>query len=444
MQSRPQVIEIAISDIIVSALRHLKQIIFFGIICALVLGCWQGYIEFRKTQITPTSEALEEYERQLRDLNKTIERTNAGLADERQYINESLYMGLNPYGCYMCEINLSMDNIIVPQDMQFGQDVNPADYIAAKIGAQYMTFWDAFDLGPELGLAKYADVEDRYIRELLTVSCNLERITIKAYEKTESDARALAKAAMELLSSKTKDTVSVSYSHKLIQTAIDTKFLISEEIKAAQEKHYDNIDTYIDNISEAEESIKKLDAPDTPTKAVIKKAIIGGLVGVILACIYFVIRDIFKGIMQSAGQLSSYIRLDCLGNISDKKSGLYGKLMSSFAGEKKYANGNAALEYIVEMVGSAAANGKLLVSSTLAIPADDAKVQSLMTTLKSKGIDAVYGPSINTDPNSLEKLMRSDSLLLIENCGKTILKEGLEAKLLAEKFDKNVVGYVLV
>lgn len=444
MQNQPQVIEIAISDLIVSALRHLKQIITFGIICALVLGCWQGFQEYQKARDTSASEALEEYERQLRDLQKTIERSNTSLANERQYLNESIYMSLNPYGSYLCEINLNLDDVDVPEDMRFGQNVNPSDYISAKILDQYITIWNSFDLEKDLGIPAYASVEDRYIRELLTVSSSADGLTIKAYEKTESDARVLAKASTDLIVGKTKDVIAISYKHKLVQTAINTKLQISDEIKTAQETHYDNIDTYIDNISEAEESIKKLDPPDTPLKAIIKKMIIGAFVGGIIACCYLVTKDTFSGILQSAGQLSSYAKLDCFGNIGDKAPGLYGKLLSSFAREKKYANGNAALSYISEMADSSVHGGKLFVGSTLDLSSDNVKVQSVMSALRSKGVDAIYGPSINTDPESLEKLKSADNLLLLENCGKTHLKESNEAKMLAEKLGKKAVGFVLV
>lgn len=437
-------VEITISDILVSFLRNIKQIIIFALICALILGCWQGFIEYKNLSDTTASEAIEEYYRQLRDLEKTIERSNTGLENERKYISESLYMGLNPYGCYLCRIDLSFDDIVVPDEMRFGQDVNPTDYIAEKIRSQYKSLWDAFDLGKELGISKYASVDDRYVRELVTMNSTANGLTITAYEASESDARALAKAALGLIEGVKKDVAAVSYSHKLVETAINTKLQISETMRLDQETHYDNIDTYVDNISEAEESIKKLDEPDTPFRAVLKKVLIGGAVGFVLAAVYFMARSLLKDILQSPGQLTEYSNLVCLGCYHKIGSNMFDRLIASLSGEKTYASGEDSLLYISEMAKSFSDDERLFVSSTLDIPKDDTSVQSVVSALRAKGINVEYGPSVNTDHESLEHLKESDALLLIESCGKTLIKNADEAKSLAEKLGKKAIGFVLI
>ena len=437
-----QEIEIAISDVMLILLRHIKKILIFGIICALLFNAVQGIVRSGKKIEEPTSETLGEYERKLSDYERIIERSKAAIENERKYINESIFMGLNPYGSYCTSINLRIDDIQIPEGMLFSQDFsNPKDYITDRIRAQYYQLWDAYDLGSMLGLAKYADVGERYIRELVSIDSSTDGILLCAYGATESDARELAKAAEDLLLSETGGgAASVSYMHSLVETAVSTRLQISDDIRDAQNLHYENINTYIDNISDAEEGINKLEHPFV---RIVKKFLLYGVVGVIAAGAYFVLISVWRGVVQSAAQIQSNTGIDYIGSIAESKTGLFGKLESNLAGEKNYRSGEDALLYIGEMAESFS-SGRVMVSSTLELDENSDAVQKILVALKAKGVDAVFGAAITTNPWSLESLKNSDSLLLIEQTQKTRLCDVTEAKLLSEKLGKKTIGYAMV
>lgn len=442
MQNQPQVIEIAISDLIASGLRHIKQIIVFGIIFAVVLGCLQGIVELYNSRNESTNEAIAEYNRQLRDYQRSIDRSETALSNERQYLNESILMSLNPYACFVSDTTLVIGDINIPENLALAQDVTSTDYIAEKICSQYMMIWNSFDLCSELGLEKYSSTDDKYIREILSLTCEDSMLTVHAFAETEKDVKDLAEAAVGLIRSKTQDAISLSYPHTLLSASISTRSEISKEILAEQELHRDNIDTYSDTIAESNVAIKKLKKPDTPLEAVIKKAIIGGFSGLVFSCIYLILKDVFVGIMQSSSQLAAYSKLDFLGNVSEKnvhKS----RTSVSIAGEQEFESIESAIAYLGQIVSSLVQDRKLFVGSTLNIPENDVIVLDIMNELKSRGINAIYGPAINTNPDSLGKMMTMEEVLLIECCGQTIIRNVAEVRMLSERMNKKLIGFIV-
>ncbi len=445
---------IAISDVLVSFFRHFKKIFIFAVALALLLGVLQGVIEIRKALNPAEEDARNEYERDLLALEKTIERSQLALENEREYINDSLWMGLNPYNTYRARIILNVENVEIPKDMVFGQDTNPLDYISNRILNQYVVGWSNLVLPDVIGLTKYTGVEERYLRELVSISTSLGTITITAYESSEADANALATAAYKLITDLTSDVATRSYNHTLVQSAASNKQQISEDIINSQEAHYDKVDGYINRINVAEEDKRKLDAPDSPAVSIIKKIIIGGLAGGVLSAFYYVMKDLFHGTLQSASQLSVAIGLDCLGSLvseSHEKSGFKGRigklldtLIDVLAGEKKYRNSKESLNYLANMTSNTAGQDKLLISSTLDLDESDEAVSKIIKAVKDKGVRAAFSPAISTDPSSLEKLKAADSLMLLESPGKSNCVAVKEAKALADKMGKKTIGFVLI
>ena len=236
--------EISLLDLLAAAVRKGKQIIIFAVIVGLL---FMGY-SYLGAHSAKTEEeesfAMAEKEREMRDLQKTVERSEAGIRAEREYINNSLYMQLNPYNIYQTRINYQLTDLSVPLDGSLGMMENPTAYAMDRILARYTLEWNGTDLQTLLNLPGYQNVEDRYLREVITVGNGGNgNLYINTYSTSEAEAEKLAEAAANVLTSLRAEVAKESYTHNLVKVSTVTKQIISEGIRDAQNAHDDALDT---------------------------------------------------------------------------------------------------------------------------------------------------------------------------------------------------------
>lgn len=435
--------EISLLDLLAAAVRKGKQIIIFALIVGLL---FMGY-SYLGAHSAKTEEeesfAMAEKEREMRDLQKTVERSEAGIRAEREYINNSLYMQLNPYNIYQTRINYQLTDLSVPLDGSLGMMENPTAYAMDRILARYTLEWNGTDLQTLLNLPGYQNVEDRYLREVITVGNGGNgNLYINTYSTSEAEAEKLAEAAANVLTSLRAEVAKESYTHNLVKVSTATKQIISETIRDNQNTHYDALDTYVDDLSEAEKAINKEESATTST-GYIKKLIIGCFAGGVLAALWVMFRSMVRGLAESAEQVASQTGLKYLGNAaSGKERDPFAKLAAIITGEKKWENDANALAYMAERT---LMEGKenLLVTTT-GETADASRIEALLASLKASGLQARYLPAIGTSAETLASLKDMDAVLFAVQKGKTKVPDILAAKQLAEQAGKTAVGYVML
>ena len=435
--------EINLFDLLAAVVRKGRQIIIFAVIVGLL---FMGYNYLRANSAKGAEEesyAMAEKERKLRDLEKTVTRAEKGIDAERAYINESLYMQLNPYNIYNTCIIYSLTDLSVPLDGSLGVMENPTQYVINQIISRYQLGWAGTNLGEQFETPGYQNTEDRYLREVVSIgSTGNSSLCISANAPSEESSKNLAEAAEKVILSLKKDAAKSSYSHNLIKVSTVTKQIIDETIRDNQNAHYDALDLYVDDLSTAQKSINQMNAEHSTT-GYVKKLIIGCVAGGVLAVLWFVFRSVFRRQVESAQQVVSETNLEYLGNISSGKGkGLFGNLANILSNEKVWASDEAACAYAVERICSRIP-GKLLITSTDKDVTLD-KVEALIQALKEKNVDVAYQPFVNKDAQALASLQNADAVLFALEKGKTKLSEVLDVKGLANVSNKPVAGFVLV
>ena len=435
--------ENSLLDLLAAAVRKGKLVIIFAVIVGLL---FMGYSYLgAKTSKNEEEEAyaMAEKERELRDLQKTVERAEKGIDAEREYIRDSLYMQLNPYNIYNTRINYQLTDLSVPLDGSLGMMDNPTVYVMDRIIARYLLEWNGTDLTTLLNVPGYQNVEDRYLREVIKVADGgngnlfIETNSTSA-ESSEKLAAATEKVVLQLNKAVTDD----SFAHKLTKVSSVTRQVISVAARDLQNSHFDAIDTYIDDLSEAETKIKNIEA-DHANVVHIKKLIIGCFVGGILAALWVMFRSMVRGCAESAEQVASQTGLKYLGSASSgKERDVFAKLANVITGEKKWGSDAEALSYLAERTAMEGKE-KLLVTTT-GETAAQGKIDSLLETLKASGIAASYLPAIDTSAEALAALKDADSVLFAVTKGKSKVPDILAAKQLAEQTGKTAAGYVML
>ncbi len=435
--------EISLLDLLAAAVRKGKQIIIFAVIVGLL---FMGYSYLGSKAPKNEEEeayAMAEKERQLRDLQKTVERSEKGIDAEREYIRDSLYMQLNPYNIYNTRINYQLTDLNVPLDGSLGMMDNPTVYVMDRIIARYLLEWNGTDLKDLLNVPGYQNVEDRYLREVLRMGNGGNgNLYIDVYAASETEAQKLAEAVEKVVLGLKSDVAKESFGHSLVKVSSDTKQIINETVRDSQNAHYDALDTYVDDLSTAQKDIDKMQSEHTST-GFIKKLIIGCFVGGVLGALWVMFRSMVRGCAESAEQVASQTGLKYLGSASSGKDrDVFAKLADAVTGEKKWASDDKALAYLGER---AAMEGKekLLVTTT-GETAAQGKIEALLEALKASGMAASYLPAIDTSAEALAALKDADSVLFAVTKGKSKVPDILAAKTLAEQAGKTAVGYVML
>lgn len=435
--------EISLLDLLAAAVRKGKQIIIFALIVGLLfLG--YSYLEAHSAKSEEEeSYAMAEKEREMRDLQKTVERSEAGIRAEREYINNSLYMQLNPYNIYQTRINYQLTDLSVPLDGSLGMMENPTAYVMDRIIAQYLLEWNGTDLQDLLDIPEYQNIEDRYLREIVDIgNGDNGNLYINVYATSSVDAKKIASAVEDAIL-KLKNSVALeSFPHNLVRVANIDKVIIDYSVRSSQNEHLDAVDDYVDQLSEAQEKMLEL-RDNSLIISCLKMLIIGCFLGGICSSLFIMLRSLFYGFAESSKQMSLLTKLNYIGNVASRKEmDFFTRLANGITSEKTWISNEDALNYIAERI-SLDERGKVLVTTT-DDHVDSVKVEALISALQSVRIDAKYLPAFGISADALSFMKDADSILFIVQKSRTKVPDILAAKQLAEQAGKTAIGYVML
>lgn len=437
---------ISIGDLLAVLARKGKQIICCGILFAILLGCFKGFMIWRNMN-DPEYINLDQvaYEQEKLNLERMIETAERGIANQESYITNSLWMDINPYAKHTTKVYLMVSGINESEvTMTFGDTTTPRDYMLGEIMAQYNVFWSAEDLAIGLALPQYEGVLDKYLRELVSVSFLSDGvIQVTAIGNSDGESAELANAATDLLLSKYEIVKANAFNHTIDEFNTVHLNQIDTGMAEAQYAHYVQIDTYNSSIIEAKEEIKDLEEPDSIPVAIIKMVLIGGILGGVLACGWYVCKSLMTGLVQSSAQMEQTLSVPFTGTLA-KGKGLFQWLSDLFSGERVWKNEEEALAYIVGLTMLRLTGKRLLLASTLRMDKQNGKVEKLRAALTAAGIQTDFIGDVIHNPGTLGAINGSDGVLLLEQVDQTKLDQAHCVCDLAEECKKPVIGFVLV
>ena len=353
---------ISIMDVLAAVVRKGKQIIIAGIVAALLLGGLKTVIELRKLcdedylnldQLT--------YEQQKMKLENTIKHANQSIINHEDYIANSFWMKITPYDKHIVEVYLAIAGVDENDaDMTFGQDTTPLEYLMGKITTQYQIVWGSLHLSEALGLPQFADVEDKYIRELIDIDFHGSGIiSVSAIGSSHEKAAELANAVANALLNRKEVVVKNSFDHTISLYETVHQNIVDNDMAAMQEAYYEKVIQYNDTIIGAEKQLLLLEAPDSIPVAVIKMTLLGGIAGVVLACVWFCAMTLLRGTLQSSAQLERSLSAPFLGTVA-QNSGLFSRISHALSSERIWTDKKEALHYLSESAKMRSSGSKLL------------------------------------------------------------------------------------
>lgn len=452
---------VTLKELAAIVVRRGRLTIILALICALALGGKAAYTQFEQSRDEENSpekieerylKALEEYEKEQDNLREQISRTEEQLESQKTYNAHTLLLDIDFHNKAVTTINLAITDVDEGAFQQvFRLENTPIDFIISKIQSQYMILWNSLDLQSALDDVPYEDLDDKYLREVVTLSrMDGGGLTLVAVAASEMASKQLADAAYQCLLESQPIIAGGSYGHTFTLLSEVTKVLIDSNLESTQQSCFDKIENYEANIENLTKQLEELKKPERETeisisvmaKSVVKYAVLGIAAGLLLGLTYSMISYIFRNRAETSRQISQTFSLTFLGSVV-KPSDLWNQLANKILDERLWPDAGQALSFIsANAKVMLPESGVVLLASTL--PLTEEGVQAVIQALSTETRTVLFVGAANHNPETADALCSCSCVVLAERAGNTKWEDIEELIALAKNLRKPVNGFVMV
>lgn len=454
---------ISIKEIMAVVLKRGKAILCAAIALAILLGGVQGVrglMEANNPENTAekvaqrNEEAMADYEKQRSILQGYIDNTLYKLEEQERYNEESLLMQLDPNNEYRCHMLMAITGVDETAFQQvYEQEGTPVDYITARIQAQYISYWNNMDMSEEFDNNPYEGVHEKYIREVVTLEKVDEgQLFLVANAPDAETAYDLCQTAYNALVSAYETVADASYAHELVAVNTATKLGVDSVIAKTQFINREDKVEYEQELYEYEQQMAKLKKPSRETvptvsgavKDAVKWAVVGGVVGFIMACAFVWLLYILSDGVETSRQAEAILEVPFFGSAAGKRD-IFVRLANRFVGERQWKDRDQAVQYIAENLKSRVyGQEKIALVSTLPVPAEDTGIQMLLKVMGEQGHTVVFAGKAEENPAAIAALRESNYVILAERLGTSNRAAMLHTVEQAKQLDAQVLGFITI
>lgn len=452
---------VSFNELLAAVIRQWKKILASLLVFALLLGGYQAYQQISYANDPKNSEekieeryqtALENYEVQRENLQKDLENKKKSLASKEEYLEKSILLQIDPYDKYVANIVFTFSNIDESAQL-FRYPNTAADYLPKKIRSQYIELWNSMDVPKDIGIAKYTDVEWKYLSELVSVIClEGELVSIQAAGGTAFEAEELADAIYHYFETHQEIIARSSASHTFALLNRTTKNVIDEGLETKRENLKAEIETLKEGIENTNQSIEDLEEPEreegypieTIIIAVVKYAVLGAAAGTLLACLFICCWWIIANRAANSFQLERAVHAPFLGSLKIPEN-LADRLADAAMRERGWTDREQALSYIREQTrANFPKEGKVLLLSTQPEEKVGAGMEELAETLSKEGHCICSAADALHNPKAVEALQDCAAVVFAERAGYSSLSAICSSAAQVKRIQKPVLGVITI
>lgn len=439
--------EISLRDLFFHVLYRWRSILVVAWIGAVLLGGYKYFSMRKNASIIQTTQQFrqnaESDEEELK-LNRKIEEKAKQIEELEDYLNDSVYINLNPQGIWMarCKYLVKTDSSV------HETSTDPIDSILPMYSYP-LSGTEAEELVKVFNTNKV-----EYANELVETEINTEENTITVTAKGATKEFALkgleyVQAKIDYITSKTQGI----NPHSLLVVGEEVRFAsdltaASNSLSGRKTALNTALDQYRTDLQALREKIevnKSIGIEEISKKDVIKFAIIGFLIGALMTTCVYVLHYTLRGRLIDGKALSEQYTLPLLGefkrsaSIHDDKG--LDKLLSRWELGKNRISEDTIYNNICALIAELPNHENILLVSTLKedklIPVKNAMAKRI----KGKIID-VKGHYL-TDSDAISEAAKASVVILVEEKGTSMNKEieQMTGMLMISK--ANVIGTVV-
>lgn len=419
-------------------------------------------VEEKEKKVILTKEEMEEVE--------DVEILEKQIARIREYVDESIYMQLEPDNMYTLILHYYVDS-----DYTFNYtEENTLNYTSALI-ASYRNYAISGDVAKAIKTELNLDIDEAYIKEVILTEGTENTFKIKMFYSDIETLKQIEPVIRKVIEDRTLQLKKTIGSHKLELVEMMISSETDQSIVAKQKQQSDMVYNYTiqiktmkNNLSEEqlealgikmeeekeeeEEFVELLPEPVPPTFSLVY-VILGFCVGAFLGCGWIVLEVLFATKVQESEDISEIYGVRSFGELTyqQKKKKLFSvvddfilKLQNR---NKKQLTKEQQIRMIcsnLELACQKSAVDKLYFTGSEIEKMDQAVLAEIKKGLSSTGIQIYNGENISYDAKSLKEMAEVGYVVFVEQVGLSLYKEIEKEVKLARENSIDILGSIVI
>lgn len=420
--------------------RRCRAVLLTALIFAVLLGGVQAFRTSRSNSDESDVSAEEKIASQYADLaalKQQLTTTKAKVASLQEYTTHAPLMEIDPYRVYTTTMLIGLtpaENAPVASASQ--------EYSDGAVCAAWLAGTDIQKLAAD---TSFAEIGNLYLQDLFSAKpLSGGVLSLRTYGTSQERAEELADMLYQGLhrqfsgeSSSTPTVNTVLSSATLCETnteIADKQDKIFKELTTAKE----SLTTLTSKVQSQESALPHGDETPSPVKSGVKYAVLGFAVGIILACLWILVKAMFSGRIETAGQLETMGGAPYWGTlaVAKRKSDRWA---DAILGETLWADRNAAAAHLADRVAAcdSASAGIAIISSLSDQPEE---LDDFVAALKDRDYSVSVIMNVASDPAAFACLKKNGLILLAERRGMTRMERLKAVDKLMHSFSRKANG----
>lgn len=420
--------------------RRCRAVLLTALIFAVLLGGVQAFRTSRSNSDESDVSAEEKIASQYADLaalKQQLTTTKAKVASLQEYTTHAPLMEIDPYRVYTTTMLIGLtpaENAPVASASQ--------EYSDGAVCAAWLAGTDIQKLAAD---TSFAEIGNLYLQDLFSAKpLSGGVLSLRTYGTSQERAEELADMLYQGLhrqfsgeSSSIPTVNAVLSSATLCETnteIADKQDKIFKELTTAKE----SLTTLTSKVQSQELALPHDDETPSPVKSGMKYAVLGFAVGIILACLWILVKAVFSGRIETAGQLETMGGAPYWGTlaVAKRKSDRWA---DAILGETLWADRNAAAAHLADRVAAcdSASAGIAIISSLSDQPEE---LDDFVAALKDRDYSVSVIMNVASDPAAFACLKKNGLILLAERRGMTRMERLKAVDKLMHSFSRKANG----
>lgn len=420
--------------------RRCRAVLLTALIFAVLLGGVQAFRTSRSNSDESDVSAEEQIASQYADLaalKQQLTTTKAKVASLQEYIVQAPLMEIDPYRVYTTTMLIGLtpaENAPVASASQ--------EYSDGAVCAAWLAGTDIQKLAAD---TSFAEIGNLYLQDLFSAKpLSGGVLSLRTYGTSQERAEELADMLYQGLhrqfsgeSSSIPTVNAVLSSATLCETnteIADKQDKIFKELTTAKE----SLTTLTSKVQSQELALPHDDETPSPVKSGVKYAVLGFAVGIILACLWILVKAVFSGRIETAGQLEAMGGAPYWGTlaVAKRKSDRWADAILE---ETLWADRQAAAAHLADRVAAcdSASAGIAIISSLSDQPEE---LDDFVAALKDRDYSVSVIMNVASDPAAFACLKKNGLILLAERRGMTRMERLKAVHTLMHSFSRKANG----
>lgn len=420
--------------------RRCRAVLLTALIFAVLLGGVQAFRTSRSNSDESDVSAEEQIASQYADLaalKQQLTTTKAKVASLQEYVVQAPLMEIDPYRVYTTTMLIGL----TPAENAPGASASQ-EYSDGAVCAAWLAGTDIQKLAAD---TSFAEIGNLYLQDLFSAKpLSGGVLSLRTYGTSQERAEELADMLYQGLhrqfsgeSSSMPTVNAVLSSATLCETnteIADKQDKIFKELTTAKE----SLTTLTSKVQSQESALPHGDETPSPVKSGVKYAVLGFAVGIILACLWILVKAMFSGRIETAGQLETMGGAPYWGTlaVAKRKSDRWA---DAILGETLWADRNAAAAHLADRVAAcdSASAGIAIISSLSDQPEE---LDDFVAALKDRDYSVSVIMNVASDPAAFACLKKNGLILLAERRGMTRMERLKAVNKLMHSFSRKANG----